>query len=87
MVLDLNLVTAILTGNIVSDFFAKIGEVIQGLLGNLTTAMQGVVALFWSAENGFTIFGVLLLIAVGGGLVWFAFGLIRSFLGRAGRTN
>lgn len=87
MELNLLLVNAILAGNIVTDFFEKIGEVIQGLLGNLTTAMQGVVALFWDTTNGFTIFGVLLLIAVGGGLVWFAFGLIRSFLGRAGRTN
>lgn len=72
----------------VSQIFQTIGEVISGIITNMTSALEGVTALFWAEPTGsetaghLTVLGVLSVIAVGAGVVYFMFNLIRSLLQR-----
>lgn len=77
---------------LVSAIFETIGEVITGVLANLTNALSGITELFWVAGEGstpghLTILGLLSVFAVGAGIVYFVFNLIRSLIQRgAGRA-
>lgn len=63
------------------NIFSTIGETITGMINNLSSALGGVTGLFWnSAENKLTVLGVLSVIAVGAGVVYFVFRLIRGLL-------
>lgn len=67
----------------VAEIFDTIGDVISAMIENLTTALTGVTALFWDTTNSkLTILGILSVIAVGTGLVFFVFNLIRSLIQR-----
>lgn len=72
----------------ISEFFSTMGDVATGLLGNLTTAATGVVPIFWDPTNNkFTVIGLLLIIGVGGSIVWFVFRLIRGLFTRGGARS
>ena len=69
----------------VSSIFGTIGDVITALITNLTSALNGITALFWVEGTGetaghLTILGTLAVIAVGAGIVWFVFNLIRGLI-------
>lgn len=72
----------------VATLFETISQAITSMIGALTSAISGVTALFYVEPNGtesghMTFLGVLLLIAVGVGIVYWAFGLIRGLVRRA----
>lgn len=72
----------------VATLFETISQAITSMVGALTSAISGVTALFYvegtGSESGhMTFLGVLLLIAVGVGIVYWAFGLIRGLVRRA----
>lgn len=66
----------------VAQIFEQIAAAITAMLSALTNAVSGVTALFYNTETGMTFLGVLLLIAVGVGIVYWAFNLIKGLVRR-----
>lgn len=69
----------------VQAIFTEIGNVVTNFATALSSAISSVTSMFYtSGENGgLTLLGSLLLIAVGCGLIYWAFGLIRGLIRRA----
>ena len=73
----------------IATIFEEIAAAITAMLSALTSAISGVTELFYVAPSGtettghMTFLGVLLLIAVGVGIVYWAFNLIRGLVRRA----
>lgn len=73
----------------IATIFEEIAAAITAMLSALTNAISGVTELFYVAPSGtdttghMTFLGVLLLIAVGVGIVYWAFNLIRGLVRRA----
>ena len=65
---------------IVTEVISAVGEWITGVFGWLVTAVEGVVSIFYDAESGLTIVGVLLLFGLAMSLVFFAFNFIRGLI-------
>ena len=65
---------------IIGEIFSSIGEVITGGLTVVSSALSGVIPIFYVAETGFTLYGVLLLIGIGMSLIFFAWKVITSFI-------
>lgn len=77
----------------VEAIFDVLGDTITGILENLTSALSGITTLFWvpagtGETNGhLTILGILSVFAVGAGIVFFVFNLIKGLIMRgAGRA-
>lgn len=77
----------------VAAIFDVLGDTISGILENLTSALTGITELFWVAPSGtettghLTILGILSVFAVGAGIVFFVFNLIKGLIMRgAGRA-
>lgn len=71
----------------VAEIFETIGDVITNLITNLSSALNGVTALFWDSTNStLTILGILSVIAVGAGVVYFVFRLVRGLLSSGARA-
>lgn len=68
---------------IVGDIFTLIGEVITSGLTVVSSALSGIIPIFYVEATGFTVYGVLLLIGVGMGLIFFAWRVISSFIKRS----
>lgn len=68
---------------IAGDIFTLIGEVITSGLTVVSSALSGVIPIFYVEETGFTVYGVLLLIGVGMSLIFFAWRVISSFIKRS----
>lgn len=71
----------------VSTLFETITQAITSMVNALTSAIGGVTSLFYVEASGadpahITFLGVLLLIAVGVGIVYWAFNLIRGLVRR-----
>lgn len=71
----------------VATLFETISSAITSMISALTSAIGGVTALFYVEGTGevaghVTFLGVLLLIAVGVGIVYWAFNLIRGLVRR-----
>lgn len=69
----------------IAEMFEVIGEAITSFITALGSALSGVTSLFYTpgtsnAAGQFTVLGVLMLIAVGVGVVYWAFRLIRSLV-------
>lgn len=70
----------------ISEMFEVIGEAITSFISALGSALSGVTSLFYTAPStaggtgSFTVLGVLMLIAVGVGIVYWSFRLIRSLV-------
>lgn len=78
----------------VSAIFSTLGEVITGVLANLTNAAAGIGAMFWAEPTGtetsghLTFLGIVSIFAVGAGVVYFVFRLVQSLIQRgAGRAS
>lgn len=73
----------------VAEIFEVITQAITQMLSALTSAVNGIVPLFYVAPTGtetsghMTFLGVLLLIAVGVAIVYWAFRLIKGLVRRA----
>lgn len=70
----------------ISAIFAAISQAITGFLTCVSGAVSGVTDMFYisSGDNaGLTVLGTLLLIAVGTGLVFWGFRLIKGLVKRA----
>lgn len=69
------------------EIVSKVFEVVAAVINNFTTALASAVGsvtqIFYDAESGFSFVGVLLLIAVGVGIVYWAFRLIYNLVRRA----
>lgn len=65
---------------IITDVFEALAGIVTGLLDLLVDTTSGVVAIFWDATNGFTIYGVFLLIGLGMFFVMFAWRVIQGFI-------
>ena len=68
----------------IADIFQTIGDAISAFASSLSSAVQSVTGMFYTTgENaGLTFLGTLLLIAVGVGVVYWVFGLIRGLIAR-----
>lgn len=71
--------------NVISDIFTAIGQAIQGFSTALASAVSSVTSMFYTTgENGgLTFLGTLLVIAVGVGVVYWCFRLIKGLIQRA----
>ena len=65
---------------IITDVFVALAGIVTGLIDLLVTSTGGVVAIFWSATTGFTIYGVFLLIGLAMFFVMFAWRVIQGFI-------
>lgn len=63
----------------VGDIFAVIGQTVSEFVATLVSGVNGLIPLIYNATDGaFTIVGTLLLIAVGMGIVYWCFRLLRG---------
>lgn len=71
--------------NIISDIFTAVGQAVQGFSTALSSAVTSVTSMFYTTgENGgLTVLGTLLVIAIGCGLVYFGFRLIKGLIRHA----
>lgn len=65
----------------IAELWTIILQVITGFISALVGAFNGITTLFYDGES-FTVIGQLLLIALGMGIVYFAFRFIRSLISR-----
>lgn len=67
----------------ISAIFQEVGSAVTAFTTALSNAVSGVTSMFYDATDGLTTLGSLLLIAVGVGLVYWAFRLIKGLVRRA----
>lgn len=67
----------------ISAIFQEVGSAVTAFTTALSNAVSGVTSMFYDATNGLTTLGSLLLIAVGVGLVYWSFRLIKGLIRRA----
>lgn len=68
--------------DIVTSIFQVVSAAINNFITALSSAISSVTAIFY-ADGSFTFVGVMLLIAVGVGIVYWAFRFIRGLVARA----
>ncbi|MBO7528046.1 MAG: hypothetical protein J6T74_09210 [Clostridia bacterium] len=69
----------------INDIFGAVGDAVTAFASALSSSITSVTSMFYTTgENaGLTVLGTLLLIAVGVGLVYWAFRLIKGLIRRA----
>lgn len=70
--------------NIITDIFAALVSIVNGFVSVLVAGFDGIIQIFYDASpegGGLTVLGVLLLIGLGMGLVYFVFRFIRGLIG------
>lgn len=70
----------------ISDIFTAVGQAVTGFSGVLASGISSVTSMFYDTSGTtpqLTVLGTLLLIAVGVGIVYFAFRLIKGLVRRA----
>lgn len=71
---------------IITAIFNSVGTAITSFSGSLSSAVSSITAMFWNAEGGtLTFLGVLLTIAMGVGVVYWGFKLIKSLIKNRGQ--
>lgn len=76
--------------DVITQIFSAVGDAITGFSGALSNAITSITGMFYTAPSGsnttgsLTFLGVLLCIALGMGLVYFGFRLIRGLIARRG---
>lgn len=65
----------------VAKIFETITSVITQFVNSLSSALNGVIDIFYVEETGLTVLGTLLLISLGMGIVYWGFRLIRNLIG------
>ncbi|MEM0173884.1 MAG: hypothetical protein QXI16_05195 [Sulfolobaceae archaeon] len=64
---------------IITSIIAAVGAWLTGILGFVTDAIEGIVAVFYDGTD-ITVVGALLMFGLAFGLVMFAFNFIRGFI-------
>lgn len=62
----------------VQNVFDVIGDTITEFVTALTSGISGVTAILYNSETGFSLLGTLLLMAIGFGVVYWIFRLLRG---------
>lgn len=65
-----------------AELFSTLQDIITGLLNALVSSTSGIIPIFYDGEEGFTIYGSLLLIGLGLFFVMFAWRVIQGFIRR-----
>lgn len=71
------------TPNIISAIFGAVGDAITGFSNCVSSSVTSVISMFYDSTNGLTVLGTLSLIAVGAGLVFWSFRLIKGLVKKA----
>lgn len=67
---------------IITEIFAALVAIVNGFVSVLVAGFNGIIEIFYdSGESTLTVLGVLLLIGLGMGLVYFVFRFIRGLIG------
>ncbi len=66
---------------VVTELLSIVGAWITGVFGWISDAFSGVLEIFYDTD-GFTVLGVLLLLGIAMGIVFFALRYIRSLIAR-----
>lgn len=68
---------------IISQIFQALVDIVQGFISVLVAGFNGIIEIFYTSgeDGGLTVMGVLLLIGLGMGLVFFVFKFIRGLIG------
>lgn len=69
--------------DVVSNVFEVVSAVINNFITALSSAIGSITSIFYNAEDGFSFVGVMMLIAVGVAIVYWAFRFIKSLVERA----
>ena len=69
---------------IITAIFNGVGQAITSFTSVLGNALSGVTSMFYDATDGLTFVGVLLTIAMGVGLVYWGFRLVKSLIKHRG---
>lgn len=65
----------------IEAIFETLGEIVTAFVEVLANVFSNIVTLFWNATSGqLTILGILLLISVGTGLVYYGYRVIRGLI-------
>lgn len=76
----LKLFEGAITGTgILSSFFEALQSILLGLLNALTSVLDGIIPIFWTA-TGPTLYGIFLIFGVGFFFVMFAWRVIQGFI-------
>lgn len=72
--------------NVISDIFSAVGQAITSFSTALASGVNSVTSIFYTTGEGggLTFLGVLLTVAMGIGLVYWAFRMIRSLIRNRG---
>lgn len=73
--------------DVINSIFEAVGRAITSFTTNLSSAVSGITSMFYTQGDGsgsLTFLGVLLCIAMGIGLVYWAFRLIRGLIKHKG---
>ena len=74
------------TLDIITAIFNSVGSAITAFSGSLSSAVTSISGMFYTAETGaLTFLGVLLTIAMGVGVVYWGFKLIKSLIKNRGQ--
>lgn len=68
------------TVNIIDDIFEKVTTIVEKVGSLFVSLFESAVSIFYNAETGLTIIGVLSLVGIGFSLLMWAFNFIRSLL-------
>jgi hypothetical protein len=72
----------------VTQIFETISSAVTEFIGVLTSALGGVVDIFWNAtDNTMTPLGVILLVGLGVGLAYFALSFLIRAIRNVGKAN
>lgn len=68
------------TVNIIDDIFDKVTAIVEKVGSLFVSLFESAVSIFYNAETGLTVIGVLSLVGIGFSLLMWAFNFIRSLL-------
>lgn len=66
--------------SIVTQLWEVVSSVVSGMISALVSALSSLTVVFYETETGFTFIGVLLLMGIGVGLVYFVFRFVQNLV-------
>ena len=69
---------------VISAIFTSVGHAITSFSGALASGLTSITSMFYDSTNGLTFLGVLLTIAMGVGIVYWGFRLVKSLIKHRG---